>query len=163
METIAENIGSSVGVELNPYVVVLLLYVLGILIVAYSIVRSRKPRKVSEIPKGSAMLTFSHNPTNIERVHLVKDVVFFGRDDDNDIVLPSSAVSRRHCMIRGNGVVFTISDLESMNGILVNGRKVRHTRLYHGDVICINGFVMTFWCRNTYDEGIAKHFERSDV
>ena len=161
MEAILGHSGSPLDNTMTPYVIIAILYILGILVAIFSIARSRKPRKVSEIPAGQAMLTFSHNPANISRAHLVKGVVFMGRDPENDIVLPSPAVSRKHCMIRGNGLVFTISDLKSTNGLLVNGRKVKHARLYHGDVICIDGFIMTFWCRNSYSKGIADYLERS--
>jgi len=163
METILAHAGSPPDALPRLLVTISILYILVILLAVFSIVRSRKPRRASEIPQGQAMLTFTHNPANISRVHLVKGVTFVGRSPENDIVLPSPAVSRRHCMIRGNGLVFTISDLDSINGLLVNGRKVKHTRLYHGDVICIDGFIMTFWCRNTYSEGIPDYIERGDA
>src|SRR5262249_19727029 len=50
-----------------------------------------------------------------------KDVVFLGRREDNDVVLPYSFVSSRHGRVfRRDGSVF-VEDMGSTNGIFVNG------------------------------------------
>jgi pSer/pThr/pTyr-binding forkhead associated (FHA) protein len=53
-----------------------------------------------------------------------KDVVFIGRRDDNDVVLPYTFISGRHGRVfRRNGTVF-VEDMGSTNGILVNGEQL---------------------------------------
>ncbi|MBP3622259.1 MAG: FHA domain-containing protein [Lachnospiraceae bacterium] len=53
-----------------------------------------------------------------------KDVVSFGRSKDNDIVINSESVSRVHgCFFKENGG-WKITDLDSTNGIYVEGYKV---------------------------------------
>ncbi len=55
---------------------------------------------------------------------LPKEVAFFGRREDNDVVLPYSFVSSRHGRVfRRDGSVF-VEDMGSTNGILVNGEPV---------------------------------------
>jgi pSer/pThr/pTyr-binding forkhead associated (FHA) protein len=55
---------------------------------------------------------------------LPKEVAFFGRREDNDVVLPYTFVSSRHGRVfRRDGSVF-VEDMGSTNGILVNGEPI---------------------------------------
>ena len=60
-----------------------------------------------------------------------------GRDPDQaDVVLYSARISRRHCRIRAAGKAWQIEDLDSTNGVYVNGERVRKERMLTvGDVI----------------------------
>lgn len=59
-----------------------------------------------------------------------------GRAADNDLCFNNDSVSAHHAEIHQfpDGE-FQICDLESTNGIRVNGRRVRSQRLNHGDVV----------------------------
>jgi transcriptional regulator of acetoin/glycerol metabolism len=61
----------------------------------------------------------------------------FGRDEDCDVVLDQSKVSRRHFCIKRSGAFLLVTDLESTNGTKLNGVTIRGTerRLVGGDVI----------------------------
>jgi MoxR-like ATPase len=63
-----------------------------------------------------------------------------GRDESNQIALPHESVSRKHATIScaAHGVV--IRDLESRNGVLVNGAPRRQARLQDGDRLQIGDF-----------------------
>ncbi len=63
-----------------------------------------------------------------------------GRGDDNDLVLKSKNVSMFHCKIVGIGQTWSLSDLDSTNGIKINGRRVQEQVLASGDVIDILPF-----------------------
>ena len=69
---------------------------------------------------------------------------FMGRGPDNDIVLPDSSASRRHCSVtqQPDGT-FLIRDLESHNGTFVNGLPVSERQLTASDEIriCRSRFV----------------------
>jgi len=55
---------------------------------------------------------------------LPREIVFIGRREDNDVVLPFSFVSSRHGRIfRRDGGLF-VEDMGSTNGILVNGEAI---------------------------------------
>jgi len=55
---------------------------------------------------------------------LPKEIAFFGRREDNDVVLPYTFVSSRHGRVfRREGSVF-VEDMGSTNGILVNGEPI---------------------------------------
>ena len=63
--------------------------------------------------------------------------LIIGRDSEQvDVVLSSSRVSRRHCRIDWTDEGFRIEDLESTNGVYVNGKKIHSAvELTPGDVI----------------------------
>jgi len=73
-----------------------------------------------------------------------KDIVSIGRSRDNDIVIENRAVSRSHARIRHEGADFIISDLNSANGIYVNGERVEKATLKHDDVITIGKHTLVF-------------------
>jgi DNA-binding NtrC family response regulator len=53
----------------------------------------------------------------------------------NDVVLPVRGVSRRHAVVRFEGGSPVIQDLESRNGVLVNGLRSATARLKAGDEV----------------------------
>lgn len=85
-----------------------------------------------------------------ERVHRVlKAETVVGRDDSADLRVEDEEVSKRHCLIRLDGSVSTLIDLESTNGTFLNDRRlnpgVAH-RLRHLDEIRVGEtrfFVLT--------------------
>jgi pSer/pThr/pTyr-binding forkhead associated (FHA) protein len=67
-----------------------------------------------------------------------------GRRTAADIVLDDTSVSRRHAMVLDRGGAPVIADDRSLNGVYVNGRRVREARLHHGDEVQIGARVMRF-------------------
>jgi hypothetical protein len=72
---------------------------------------------------------------NGERVALAKRVTSLGRSRERDVVVPDPNVSRQHCEIRHVGYDYFLIDLDSTNGVSVNGRPVTRHALADGDVI----------------------------
>lgn len=60
-----------------------------------------------------------------------------GRNQDNDIVIDNPGVSGNHAEIIKVGDVYSIYDLNSKNGIFVNGERVGDKALKFGDEILI--------------------------
>lgn len=57
-----------------------------------------------------------------------------GRHDSCHIVLDDALASRRHAMLRFDGKALMVEDLGSVNGVLVNGKRIRNTQvLVDGD------------------------------
>jgi pSer/pThr/pTyr-binding forkhead associated (FHA) protein len=67
-----------------------------------------------------------------------------GRRASADIVLDDATVSRRHALVLDRGGGALIADDRSLNGVYVNGRRVREAPLRHGDEVQIGGRVMRF-------------------
>lgn len=81
--------------------------------------------------------------------------VSFGRHTDNDLVLDSQMISRRHGRLVRDGARYYIEDLGSRNGILVNGRKIasgaRHS-VRHKDVLQLSDCQLLFLQSNSAEE-----------
>lgn len=70
---------------------------------------------------------------------LDKPILLIGRHPDCDIILKNSGkISRKHCCVALVDNRFVVRDLDSMNGVWVNGKRVEHTaRLRTGDELMI--------------------------
>lgn len=66
-----------------------------------------------------------------------KNEVTFGRGSENDIVLTSNLVSKRHGRFQFNGENWVVYDDNSTNGIFWNGSKIPSKRLIGGDKLLI--------------------------
>jgi DNA-binding NtrC family response regulator len=81
---------------------------------------------------------------SLSPVWLGQSKLCLGRDEDCEVVLPSGRVSRRHAQLSRSGPLWLLSDLDSKNGVSVNGKKVKSAALSPGDVLRIGDFVAVF-------------------
>ncbi|MBP7867941.1 MAG: FHA domain-containing protein [Acidobacteria bacterium] len=59
-----------------------------------------------------------------------------GRQSDNDIAFPNEkSISGRHCEIVFQNGQFVLRDLNSTNGVFVNGEKIRESPIHNGDKV----------------------------
>jgi ABC-type multidrug transport system ATPase subunit/predicted component of type VI protein secretion system len=86
---------------------------------------------------------------------LTADAVMLGRDSGNDIVVPIDAVSRRHARIERRDGTWRIVDLDSVNGLRLDGRKVPSHDLRDGDVLMIGRSVTLEYSDGTPGERAA--------
>ena len=63
--------------------------------------------------------------------------VIVGRTVDNDLQIDSRFVSRHHCQVITGADGSVIEDLNSTNGIFVQGKRVRRYNLNDGDIVVI--------------------------
>ena len=79
-----------------------------------------------------------------ERVDTIFDLgetTTIGRRAGCDIVLPDNAVSRQHARIRREGDRYSIADLGSTNGTLLNGEPlIKEEPLQDRDEICVGTY-----------------------
>ncbi len=68
---------------------------------------------------------------------LMNPVTYIGRTPGNDIILESDNVSRRHAKLVVGDTGITVHDLDSHNGIFLNGKKVRSTPVNVGDLLYV--------------------------
>jgi DNA-binding NtrC family response regulator len=67
-----------------------------------------------------------------------------GRAPECEVPLTGKRVSRCHAQLWRSGPVWLLKDLDSRNGVFVNGKRVQSTALAPGDVIRIGDFVAVF-------------------
>ncbi len=82
--------------------------------------------------------------TGSESYEISGRVTLIGRSRHADIVLADPNVSRRHAEIRKRGGDFVITDLGSLNGVEVNGKRVTEKVLEDGDVITLGTTMLRF-------------------
>jgi hypothetical protein len=97
-------------------------------------------------PEAGEELVIVHDG---HRTPIEASVVQIGRAPGCDIVLDDRNVSRRHAEIRRRGPVVVLIDLDSTNGTIVNGRRVREHPLADGDRITLGNSRLTFERRTT--------------
>jgi predicted component of type VI protein secretion system len=73
---------------------------------------------------------------------LTRPEVVVGRHSAADVRLPLPDVSRRHCRFVFAGDCWQVFDLNSLNGLFVNGERVKEAVLQNGDIIRLGGFTL---------------------
>ena len=76
-------------------------------------------------------------------IPLLKKSLLVGRRESCDIVLRFSNVSAHHCQLTVSSGYWYVKDLQSRNGIKVNGVRVEEKRLDPGDELSV--------AKHTYD------------
>ena len=70
-------------------------------------------------------------------IPLLKKSLLVGRRESCDIVLRFSNVSAHHCQLTVNGGYWYMRDLQSRNGVKINGVRTIDKRLDPGDILSI--------------------------
>ncbi len=79
------------------------------------------------------------------RLVVAPEGAVIGRSRDCDVVLDDAGISRRHAHIRPTAQGWTIEDLRSTNGVLLNGERLRGSRpLQVGDRIELGSTEIVF-------------------
>ena len=66
--------------------------------------------------------------------------MLIGRSRSNDLCLDSPFVSRHHAALVQGDRGYYLSDLNSVNGVFLNGTQVRQTHVGDGDVVTVGPF-----------------------
>ena len=92
------------------------------------------------------------NPRLVAVSGPLKDSIFalemeelsLGRDASNGLPISDPSVSRRHCLVRRDGDSYSIKDLESRNGTLINGKPISEHQLKNLDEVSVGDSVFLF-------------------
>jgi hypothetical protein len=79
-----------------------------------------------------------------QTMHVAKRRVLLGRSRECDIQVEDANVSRRHAELRQEGSSYWIVDLDSTNGVEVNGKRVKRAKLEPGDTFTVGSTEITF-------------------
>lgn len=141
---------------LNPWVwygtpAALLLAVVMSLVVYAALARKKtndkRPNTASESDRPHAFLVLQGDEQT--RYAITTDTWRIGRGGDNDLTIPDHSVSRQHAEIHRNANGgFTILDLESLNGVFVNDKKIRSKHILEGDLIDVGDVSFRFTLRD---------------
>ena len=89
--------------------------------------------------------TVYFNGEQVKSYDIEEPVIFIGRLPENHIPIFNMGISRRHVKIELDAFgSYTLTDLNSLNGTLVNGKKVKKTTLVNGDKITIGKYTIVY-------------------
>src|SRR5262249_28550842 len=103
------------------------------------------------MPEGATRLLIQGDGTGPAIVHVLGRKTSIGRTPDNDLQLDAKFVSRHHAVILAGPLQTIIEDLNSTNGVQVNGRRVTRHTLRDGDQITIGRAYYRFALRRGSD------------
>ena len=108
---------------------------------------------ISKKPIDPAHPVKKRKPFQLEKVHgpgspatftLEGDQLMVGRMEGVEIQLDSPQVSRRHMLLKKNGNEYSCIDLNSQNGIFLNGIKIHSAVLKEGDSLQLGDVVLIY-------------------
>jgi hypothetical protein len=99
----------------------------------------RPDEEPAEAVSGAAALTVDG-----KRHEVAGTRALLGRSKECDVRISDPNVSRRHAEVRQEGSAYWIVDLESTNGVLVNGRRQKRAKLGDGDRITLGSTEIVF-------------------
>lgn len=97
-------------------------------------------KPIAPPPPPTAALEFKDTTGSVVRFALLTPSLTLGRSGDNDLIVPDSVpeadtVSQHHAQFRRDQDDYVVRDLNSQNGLTVNGRHTNHNVLQDGDRI----------------------------
>lgn len=93
----------------------------------------------AEAPPGFVPLRLVLQPGGL-CVELTRPEILLGRHSRADVRLALPDVSRRHCRFVFRDGQWRVFDLNSLNGVHVNGERMHEANLYDGDELRVGGF-----------------------
>ena len=97
------------------------------------------------VAKPVAKLILSNEGQAIGELHLVPGRKVIGRTPDNDLQIDSKFISRHHCqLVTGSDGITVLEDLNSTNGVMLRGKRVRRHTLRDGDVLSMGQHEMLY-------------------
>ena len=111
--------------------------------------------KASQSPR----LFYTLNGSLVE-FELSKELVVVGRSESCDLVILDDSVSRHHAELSMEGDTWFIKDAGAKNGVVLNGRTVKRSRLSNEDSIKLGDVVLTF---NSVGAGLDISFTKVET
>lgn len=112
---------------------------------------SQPPRVIVRL-KGRPLKTYQLTGTDVT----------IGRLPENTIIIDNLSVSRKHASITSTGNGYTLTDLGSKNGTLLNGAPVASAVLADGDCITIGKYELLFQIP-TFEEGSLENLDQTVI
>jgi pSer/pThr/pTyr-binding forkhead associated (FHA) protein len=97
------------------------------------------PRDELGMERENVSLSWDGRSRSVDKPRLL-----LGRSRECEIQLADPNVSRRHAELRQEGATYWIVDLDSTNGIEVNGKRVKRAKLADGDTITLGSTDIRF-------------------
>lgn len=107
---------------------------------------------VASAPPDGATRLLIRSDGGREVMHVLGRKTSVGRTPDNDLQIDAKYISRHHAVILAGPAHTIIEDLNSTNGVMVNGRRISRQILKDGDQVTIGRADYRFAVRRTGDK-----------
>jgi len=94
--------------------------------------------------KRPCVLKQTQGPGSPRGFVLGEGKMVLGRSAEADIKIDSNEVSRRHLVFTKRGPEYSCADLNSRNGVYLNGVKIHSTILKDGDSLQIGSVILVY-------------------
>lgn len=120
-------------------------------------VREKDLGTKSEGRRDEFFLTvISGNGRDFGKIYKFSEEITIGRDQDNDIVIHDEQVSKIHCRLTpenlDNTYVVKVTDLNSTNGVHLNGERISNSIAHSGSKIEIGDTILRFNINDEIEE-----------
>ena len=105
--------------------------------------------------QGARLLVRSQDGHEV--VHVLGRKTSIGRTPDNDLQIEASFISRHHAVLLVNGQQSVIEDLNSTNGVYVNGHRISREILSDGDLVTVGKARFRFVIRPAVSRVNSEH------
>jgi pSer/pThr/pTyr-binding forkhead associated (FHA) protein len=95
------------------------------------------------LPARNAVLEQIRGPGAPQRHRLAEDRIVIGRIA-GEILIPSAELSRSHLLVERAGSEYRCTDLDSRNGVHLNGLRIHSAVLRDGDRVQLGDVVFVF-------------------
>jgi pSer/pThr/pTyr-binding forkhead associated (FHA) protein len=119
-------------------------------------VEMNRPRKVAELdPEDAPHLVVVSAELKGQEFACIRTELRIGRTEDNDISIDHRSLSRTHAkLVREDSGEWRIIDMQSANGMAVNGESYAQSSLAHGDLIELGHVKLRFVGPGQSTEGL---------
>lgn len=105
---------------------------------------NRLPASFKPRPRRAHQLEQTAGPGSPSKHELSADALIIGRGSAADLRIDSDDVSRTHAQLLRIDDEYTIEDLDSRNGVFLNGLQVHAAVLRDGDQLQLGDVVFTY-------------------
>ena len=105
-----------------------------------------KPK--TQLPGPAGRVVILSSPFRGKEFELSTETTIIGRWPENDVVIDHQSISRHHAKILREDNRYTIVDMGSQNGVLVNGDKYDRVELRKGDMVDLGHVRMRYIAPN---------------
>ncbi len=124
----------------------------------------RAEQKPATKGEGCIILLHPPGPDIGRRTQLVMDTYVFGRDENVDLVISRSSVSRRHAQLtRDSFGNWAVQDMGSTNGTFVNEQRVDRQVLQDGDQIRFGDAIFKFLAGSNVETAYHEEIYRMTI
>lgn len=96
------------------------------------------------LPTRNSFLAVIRREGIIRRIRLKEETIYIGRSQECAVQFRESSISRKHACLYLYNEEYFIQDLESTNGVYINGVKIERASLRNHDHIELGEIHMTF-------------------